>query len=87
MPVDGSSEGGDVLATVPLLPSGHLHVAWGAGNNIMLVGLPNEHEDVLSGAGRANLCGKPTATTNVQWCAASSASNRIPCSVAGVREL
>ena len=68
---DGSSESGDVLATVPLLPRGRLHVAWGAGNNIMLVGLPIEHDNVLSGVRRADLCSKPTATTNVQWCAAS----------------
>ena len=52
-----------MLASVPLPPGGRLHIAWGAGNELLTAGLPPRQ---LANDGVAPAGGVATAAA-IQW--------------------
>jgi hypothetical protein len=59
-----TDDGGiQVLASVPLPPGGRLHIAWGAGNELLTAGLPPRQP---ADDGAAPVAGAATAAA-IQW--------------------
>jgi hypothetical protein len=71
-----SGDGGtaQVLASVPLPPGGRLHVAWGAGNELLAAGLPPQQP---SDNGAAPAGGAATAAA-IQWLVSGDLCSRSP---------
>jgi len=65
--VEQPGDGPDVLATVPLPPGGRMRIAWGAGNELLVAGLPAAASD-----GGAASDGQPATAAAIQWCFGSA---------------